>query len=116
MSPDISTIPHLTPAAYPLHFGVPPLGPGAFAAPEESAIAPEIAATFQYIPPTATLSATPCTNTRHDRYGAVPAEYCGNTQDPAYGMELSDDRSIAALPRVDKGVHMELSDDEGQLA
>ncbi|KAG6905537.1 hypothetical protein DXG01_002091 [Tephrocybe rancida] len=57
MSPDISTIPHLTPSAYSLHFRVPPLGPGAFAAPEESAIGPAIAAMFQYIPPDATLSA-----------------------------------------------------------
>ncbi|KAG6915998.1 hypothetical protein DXG01_008883 [Tephrocybe rancida] len=130
MSPDVFTIPHLMPSAYPLHFRVPPLGPGAFAAPEESAVGPAIAATFQYISTDATLLAPPCTNTGHKRYPAVQVEYSGNTQDPAYDMELSDDGSIAESygehngdqlrPYVgntaDPAFRMELSDDEGQLA
>ncbi|KAG6904903.1 hypothetical protein DXG01_006373, partial [Tephrocybe rancida] len=111
-----------------------PLGPGAFAAPEESAIVSVIAAMFQYNPPTATLLAPPWTITRQERRGVVPAEYSGNTQDPTYGMELLDDGSIAnshgdrtrdRLPRVampyvgndtDPAFCMELSDNEGQLA
>ncbi|KAG6914146.1 hypothetical protein DXG01_002187 [Tephrocybe rancida] len=101
----------------------------AFAAPEESAIGPAIAATLQYIPPDATLSAPPCANTGHEGYPVVQVEYSGNTQDPAYGMELSDDGSIAGLYGERKGdqlrpyagntadpaFHMERSD-EGQLA
>ncbi|KAG6905831.1 hypothetical protein DXG01_000487, partial [Tephrocybe rancida] len=117
MSPDVPLIPYLLPAAYPLHFRVPPLGPGMFAAPEESAIAPDVAASFRYNLPSTTIVG-PLHTHGEQRNHASLVEYSGNTLDPAYAMELSDDKCIPIATigfsnDVVPAFSMKLSDGEG---
>ncbi|KAG6906067.1 hypothetical protein DXG01_016054 [Tephrocybe rancida] len=102
MSPDDALIPYLPPSAYPLHFRVPPLGLGMFAAPEDSAIPPDVAASFRYIPPSTTIVGSLRTDGDESNHSS-PVEYSGNTLDPAYAMELSDDESVSAKNREQSG-------------
>ncbi|KAG6912428.1 hypothetical protein DXG01_014680 [Tephrocybe rancida] len=94
VGPDITNIPPLEPAAYQIHFQIPPLGPGAFAAPDESEMDPLVVATFWFIPDYDRMPEQEKQQTGHSIGAPVPVPYSGNDDDPAYGMELSDSESL----------------------
>ncbi|KAG6903817.1 hypothetical protein DXG01_014681, partial [Tephrocybe rancida] len=94
VGPDITNIPPLEPTAYPIHFQIPPLGPGAFAAPDESEMDPLVVATFRFIPDYDRMPEQEKQQTGHSIGAPVPVPYSGNDDDPAYGMELSDSKSL----------------------
>ncbi|KAG6913979.1 hypothetical protein DXG01_003164 [Tephrocybe rancida] len=84
---DITTIPPLAPATYPFHFQLPPLGPGAFVAPNDSEVNPLNSSTKG--------NAAECQcAARQAVHAPSPVPYSGNKDDPAYGMELSDSEVI----------------------
>ncbi|KAG6904832.1 hypothetical protein DXG01_006819 [Tephrocybe rancida] len=96
MGLDIPDIPPLLPAAYPVHFQIPPLRPGGFAAPDENEINPLVVVTFQHIPDIEHITA------QHEQGAGYPVHApsrlpcSGNNEDPAYGMELSDSEYFAS--------------------
>ncbi|KAG6903522.1 hypothetical protein DXG01_000456, partial [Tephrocybe rancida] len=73
---------------------IPPLGPGAFAAPDESEMDPLVVATFRFIPDYDRMPEQEKQQTGHSIGAPVLVPYSGNDNDPAYGMELSDSESL----------------------